>query len=135
MYFHSNRFLRWSAHNVYLRHSKRVKQLQTRMNRLIHESIDQFSRQMPTIEQILYTMPSKFRSKASSQHIFYVHFSETLEVLVRSSVFYVQEVRKLILVSFVTIIFTYLVTRYDKYRYGNTSTNDSTSFIRLVLGN
>lgn len=67
------RFLRWSAYNVYLRHSKRTKQLETRMNRLIHEEIDQFSQQTPTIEQILFTMP------------------KTLEVLVRSSVFYIQE--------------------------------------------
>lgn len=79
------RFLRWSAHNVYLRHSKRVKQLQSRMNRLVHEGIDRFSQQIPTIEQILYTMP------------------KTLEVLVRSSVFYVQELPGMTNIDMVTL--------------------------------
>jgi hypothetical protein len=57
------RFLRWSSYNIYLRHSTRVKQLETRMNRMIHEGINKFPGDNATVEQYLATMPSIFIKK------------------------------------------------------------------------
>lgn len=54
------RFLRWSSYNIYLRHSKRVKQLETRMNQMIHKDINEFPGDHATMEQFLATMPSIF---------------------------------------------------------------------------
>lgn len=85
------RFLRWSSYNIYLRHSKRVKQLETRMNQMIHDGINQFQGDNATVEQFLATMPSMFnKSKYFKSNLSFV--LETLENLVRSSVFYIQEV-------------------------------------------
>jgi len=54
------RFLRWSSYNVYLRHSKRVKQLETRMNQMVHQNINVFPGDNASSEQYLATMPSMF---------------------------------------------------------------------------
>ncbi len=56
----SFRFLRWSSYNVYVRHSKRVKQLETRMNQMVHQGINVFPGDNAAAEQYLATMPSMF---------------------------------------------------------------------------
>jgi hypothetical protein len=58
--FFYNRFLRWSSYNIYLRHSKRVKQLEARMNQMIRDNISEFPGDNATTEQFLATMPSMF---------------------------------------------------------------------------
>ncbi|CAF1301960.1 unnamed protein product [Rotaria sp. Silwood1] len=67
------KFLRWSSYNIYLRHSKRVKQLETRMNQMIYNGITEYPGDNATVEQFFATVP------------------KTVEVVVRSSVFYIQE--------------------------------------------
>ncbi|CAF3437133.1 unnamed protein product [Rotaria socialis] len=67
------RFIRWSSYNIYLRHSRRVKQLETRMHQMIFNGINEYPGDSATAAQFLATVP------------------RTLEVTVRSSVFYIQE--------------------------------------------
>ncbi|CAF0763034.1 unnamed protein product [Adineta ricciae] len=67
------RFLRWSSHNVYLRYSGRVKQLETRMNHMIREQINEFPGEYATNEE------------------FFRDLRKTLEVNVRMSVYHIQE--------------------------------------------
>ncbi|CAF1135320.1 unnamed protein product [Adineta steineri] len=67
------RFLRWSSYNIYLRYSKRVKQLETRMNHMIHKNINEYPGDHGTVEE------------------FFTSIRKSIEVVVRSSVFYIQE--------------------------------------------
>ncbi|CAM4747568.1 unnamed protein product [Rotaria magnacalcarata] len=67
------RFLRWSSYNIFLRHSRRVKQLETRMHQMIFNGINEYPGDNATAAQFFATVP------------------RTLEVTVRSSVFYIQE--------------------------------------------
>ncbi|CAF0775064.1 unnamed protein product [Rotaria sordida] len=66
-------FLRWSSYDIYVRHSKRIKQLETRMNQMILNGITEYPGDNATVAQFLATVP------------------KTVEVIVRSSVFYIQE--------------------------------------------
>ncbi|CAF2522868.1 unnamed protein product [Rotaria sp. Silwood2] len=51
------RFLRWSSYSIYLRHSKRVKQLETRMNQMIHNGITEYPGDNATVAQFFATFP------------------------------------------------------------------------------
>ncbi|CAF4241953.1 unnamed protein product, partial [Rotaria sordida] len=66
-------FLRWSSYDIYIRHSKRIKQLEIRMNQMILNGITEYPGDNATVAQFLATVP------------------KTVEVIVRSSVFYIQE--------------------------------------------
>ena len=96
------RFLRWSSHNVYLRYSKRVKQLKIRMNHMIRENINEFPGDHATNEEFLRDMKSKRREINIERHRYLCLFSfvETLEVIVRTSVYHIQEVRRLFSIDF-----------------------------------
>lgn len=66
------RYLRWSSHNVFLRHSIRVKQLEARMHRMVDEDVDVCLDDTASIEQFVATLPSKSidRSFSSFAHPF-----------------------------------------------------------------
>ena len=63
-----------------------------RMHQMTDQGITRFPGDDATAEQYLTTMPSRYSFSFHSSIYFIRHFLETLELLVRSSVFYIQEV-------------------------------------------
>ena len=63
------RYLRWSSHNVFLRHSIRVKQLEARMHRMLDEDIDVCLDDTASIEQFVATLPSKSIDRSFSSFL------------------------------------------------------------------
>ena len=62
------------------------------MNQMIQKGIHEYPGDNATITQLYATIPSMFRIKFMNNIFFF--FKETLQIVVRSSVFYIQEVRK-----------------------------------------
>lgn len=85
-------FIRFASNEIFLRHSRRVNQLESRMDKMVFEGIDDSLDDTSTVEDFLGTVPSKTFVFQMKTHFLMFSSLEIVEVIMRCAVFYVQEV-------------------------------------------